>query len=358
MSSQTQTQNQTQTKEKPYVIVDFLDLETEHFSFLAPKENAHGGHFIPVRYQDKALYVRYTARTTPFGISTSNEEKPEYKGKYPDGKAPNTGKKITGYSTSITCLKEYENDPYYLKAVELDEFFMQECHKNAMRWHLGGTSTKPLSFDTVEGYDDKGADGKWKRLLKWSYKKDSQGQREYLPYPPRLEFGIPTASTTEYQGPEGLLVQEAVFKTVFFDTTGAKLDPVKSLDSDTVLPKFSRIGVLSQWSSITQGTYGASLKPKAQQFRVFPSESLATDECLLNDDGEEAYDIGDEQFGGGEVVAAPVRRQAVPPPMSLKEEVDEVVDEVVDDEPMEVVDTTPAPRTRPMRTVTTSRKKP
>jgi hypothetical protein len=339
MSTQSQTQSHSQAtqgeKEKPYTIVEFLDLDTECFTFLAPKANAHGGHFVPIRYNGKALYVRYSARTCPFGISTSTEKKDEYLGKYTDCK------KITGYSTSVSCLKEYENDPYYQKAVELDEFFMLRCHENAMLWHLGGTATKPLSFDAIEGYDERGCDGKWKRMLKWSYKKNPQGEREYLDYPPRLEFGIPTTSMTEHQGKDGVMIQEAIFKTVFFDTTGTKLDSVNSLDGSTALPKFSRLATLSQWSTITQGTYGASLKPKAQQFRVFPSETLATDECLLNDDGEDEYDVGD-QFGGSDVAVTRVSTSnaVVPPPMGNDVEEEENVE---DEDETVVIQETVAP---------------
>lgn len=345
MSHQTQPQTQSKApKEKPYVIVDFLDLDPANFTFLTPKANNHGGHFIPIRYNGKALYVTYESRTCPFGISTSTEKKDEYKGKYPDGK------KITGYTTTISCHKEYETDPYYLKALELDEFFMHKCHENAMYWHLGGTASRPLGLDIIEGYDDRGADGKWKRFLKWSYKKDDQGQRNYLDYPPRLEFGVPTTSTTEHQGADGLMVQEAIFKPVFFDMNATKLDPVTSEEIDQVLPKWSRLSVLAQWSTITQGTYGASVKPKVQQFRVFPSEQLATDECLLGDDGEEEYDLGDH-FGGNFGGSVTVQKLTGGAPAPLDDgdatvEVEVEAEEVVEaaEEAVEIVEETePAP---------------
>ena len=348
MSTSNQTQNQTQNKgEKPYVIVDFLDLDTSKISFQAPKANTHGGHFIPIKYDGKALYVTYEARTCPFGVSTSNEEKPEYKGRYPDGK------KVTGYSTAVSLQKEYEQDPYYQKSLEIDNFFMDACHKNAMAWHLGGTAQRPLGRDAIEGYDDRGADGKWKRMLKWSYKKDEHGQRQYLDYPPRLEFSIPTNSMTEHQGSDGLTVQEAVFKPVFFDVTATKLEPVNSTEASRVLPKWSRVATLAQWSTITQGTYGATLKPKSQQFRVFPNESLNNDECLLNgEDGEEEYDIGD-QLGGFAGNVTVTKLDNTPAPL---EEETEVVDEIVDEEPVEIVDEIeePAPEPAPVvkRTVT------
>jgi hypothetical protein len=352
MTTPSQTQTQNQPKEKPYEIVDFLDLDTSCFTFLAPKANKHNGHFIPIRYNGKPLYVTYEARTCPFGVSESTDSKPEYKDKYPDGK------KVTGYSTSISCEKDWENDPYYLKAEELDQFFIDVCYKNAMRWHLGGTAKFPLNREPdIAGRDERGVDGKWKRFLKWSYKKDADtGERTYLDYPPRLDFGIPTTNMSEYQGPDGLMVQEATFKPVFFDSEANKLESVTSSSVGDVLPNFSRLSVLAQWSTISQGgSYGASLKPKAQQFRVYPNESLATDECLLDDDGAADYEISDV-LGTGDFSGATVTKvepNANPAPLNMTEEVTEEVVELAE-ETIEVVGepepVAPPVATRPVRT--------
>jgi len=359
-TSQTQPQTQTQNKapkEKPFVIVDFLDLDPANFTFLAPKVNNHGGHFIPVRYQGKTLYVTYEARSCPFGVSPSTEEKPEYKNKYSDGK------KVTGYTTSISCHKEYENDPYYQKAAELDEFFINACHQNAMYWHIGGTSQRPLGRDAIEGFDDRGCDGRWKRFLKWSYKKDpTTGERKYLDYPPRLEFGIPTTSMSEHKGTDGIMVQEAVFKPVFFDQDANRQNAVTSDAVNDVLPKWCRLSVLAQWSTITQGTYGASLKPKAQQFRIYPNEQLQTDECLLNDDGEEEYELGDH-LGGADFSAKVTKLNSNPAPLdgaleeepeTLEEDVVEVVGDDTDPDPEPDPEPEPVPEpVRSTRTITT-----
>lgn len=357
MSTRNTTQNSTKN-EKPYVIVDFLDLDTSKFSFQAPKKNSHGGTFIPVRYDGKILYVSYEARTCPFGISTNTENKNEYKGKYPDAK------KITGFSTSISCLKEYETDPYYQKAEELDQFFIDACTENCLQWNLG-----PLERKEASGKDERGWMGKWKRFLKWSYKKNEKtGGRDYLDYAPRLEFGIPVnGNITEHQGSDGLLVQEATLSPVFFDQSAQKLEPVNSTEADQVVPKWSRVSVLAHWSTITQGTYGATLKPKAKQFRVYPNEQLATDECLLDDD-EEDYDIGDQlggDFGGGATVT---KLNNNPAPLDTEEEADDAVEIVDGHEQEEEVEAEPEPEpepvavkpvrsvTRPTRRVVTAKK--
>ena len=99
---------------------------------------------------------------------------------------------------------------------------------------------------------------------------------------------------------DGKIVQHATFKTVFFNAEGDKVDHVTA-DSvashgaahsiSSCLPNWCKVSILAQWTSISLGTYGASLKPKASQIRVFPNERLNNDECMLGGDNEE--DDGD-----------------------------------------------------------------
>ena len=69
------------------------------------------------------------------------------------------------------------------------------------------------------------------------------------------------------------------------------MDEITSNVLDIILSKWSKILVLAQWSSITQGTYGASLKPKVQQLRVYPNDQPPTDECLLDYECEDGYGL-------------------------------------------------------------------
>ena len=102
--------------------------------------------------------------------------------------------------------------------------------------------------------------------------------REYLDYPPRLEIGIPYATTAW---------DDDFFKTVFFNSNGENLNPVGSISSNKVLPKFSSLGVLAHWSTLTQGTYGMTLKPEAIQVRVCPPDSFPVDDLLLDDEEDD-----------------------------------------------------------------------
>jgi hypothetical protein len=281
--TQTQTQGSSSKKAKdlPYVIEDFLNIDPEEFTLGAPKPNKIQGSSIPIKYKGKALYVKYDARTCPFGVSENKEkDKPQYA----------TGSKVTGYSTSIQCDKEYESDPYYMKALELDNYFIGECIKNSVLWGLGGSKTKPIAREAIEGYDDKGDNGKWKRLVKYAYKKVGT-EKVYTDYAPRLEFALLSEPITESTDADGKIVQHAGFRTAFFTAEGEKVESVDSDNISDAMPNWSKIAVLAQWTSISLGTYGASLKPKASQIRVFPNERLNNDACMLGDDDEDGEDF-------------------------------------------------------------------
>ena len=341
MSSQTQTQNKPK-KENNFVIVDFIDLDTSKFTFAQPKDNNFGGKYVTVRYASKQLYVRYGTRTCTFGVSTNTQNVQE--------KQPNTypkDLKVTGYGTSLTLHKDYVNDSYYEKGRELDEFFINKCIENSMLWGLGGSKTKPIARETIEGYDDKGDNGKWKRLLKYPYKKDkTTNERIYQEeYSPRLDFGIPTVSMVEEKGEDNLLHTKAVFKPRFYDADGSKYDEVSTDNIDEILPAWSRMGVVAMWSSISLGTYGASLKPKAQQMRIFPNEGLDNDQCYLDGEDADADADAEDQFN-----ALP---DALGSLTSNKNEVveEEVVEEDLEEEEelLEDVDDTPVPVKAPVR---------
>ena len=232
------TQNQT------HIVVDFLDLDTKKISLSNPKPNKYGGGYAALRYDGKTLYVRYDSRISPFGLSTNKDKKGE----------------VTGYSTSISLKK---NDPYFIKARELDDFFIDKCVENSILWGLGGSKTEKVDLSSITGYDDKGEKRKWKRILKYSYKIDKNTkERIYLDYPPRMEFSIEK------------------MKCRFFDEDGKP-----SCASELI--NWSKISVLAMWGSVALGTWGASIKPKAQQIKVFNNENLVVDECLLESDDDD-----------------------------------------------------------------------
>ena len=362
------------TSEKNFMIIDFLDIDPSKIKFQEIKALSNGSKIIPMRYKDgntdKSLYVKYGARTCPFGISTSSDKKDEYRGKYTNDE------KITGYSTSVSFNKDYENDPYYAKAQEIDNFFIEQCIKNSVAWGLGGSKMRPIERTAIEGYDDKGLNGKWKRLTKYSYKVNkSTGEREYLEYAPRMEFGLPTASMSEHKGENGLMCQEAVLKPTFYAADGEALPTATTENMNDVLPKWSKISVLAAWGGMSIGTYGASMKPKIQQGRVYPNERLATDACLLDDDDDDddEEDIGSSLgnvMGGmnikpvkakaaAETVAESPKKLSMEEESEGSEEVEEEMDEIVEEEEDEEEEEPEPVVVKPVRTtkVITTKKK-
>lgn len=251
--AETSTQPPTQEpRERQYIIVDFLALDPRLITFGEPKVNAHGGRYVPMRYSGKNLYVRYSRpQMVPFGINSNTDE----------------GGKVTGFSFGMSTPPE---DPYFAKAQELDQYFIQQCIRNSVCWRLGGTAETPVVPEIISGCDDKGRLGKWLRLLKWAKTEDKKkGTCDYLPYPPRMEFTVPSKGGKE-------------IRTRFFDQDGNVCD---STDNAVLLPKFSRVSAVAQWSSISLGIFGASLKPKVIQCRVYPNDSRPPrDELLLDDD--------------------------------------------------------------------------
>ena len=232
------------TKNQTFIVVDFLDIDTKKITLNNPKPNNYGGSYAPLRYDDKILYVRYDARISPFGLSTNKDKKGE----------------ITGYSTSISLKK---NDPYFIKAREIDDFFIDKCIENSVLWGLGGSKTEKVDVHSIIGYDDKGEKGKWKRILKYTYKiNKNTKERVYNDYPPRMEFSVPEKTCR------------------FFNEDGKP-------NLNCIIPNFSKIGVLAMWGSVALGTWGASIKPKAQQIRVFENKNLVVDECLLECDDDD-----------------------------------------------------------------------
>lgn len=359
----TQDPNQPKTETDSYVVVNFLDLDTSKITFMTPKANKYKSKSVGIRYDGRILYVRYGGGTRkftcPFGINVSCDmkENTEYEG----------NKKVTGYSLALSLPKDYLQDPYFLKARELDAFFVNACLENAFIWGLGGTDTEAPDRKSIEGYDKWGYKGKWKRLLKPSYKDDkATNKRTYQDeYAPRLEFGLKSTLTESFND-AGKKVVAGEFNTNFYDKNNNKILHCRSDRLNEILPKMSSATVVAVWQSIALGEFGASMKPKAEQIKVFPSERL-TNECLLG--GDE----GDEDDGPGllsenmmdDVQAVPTAKN--PPPLKpvMRQQVvpqqvqqgdPEDPDEQEDGEDMQYVNTPQPVVTKPARRIMPSKK--
>lgn len=244
-------------KTENYTVVNFLDLDPKKFTFSEKEKSKHNCFYNHILYEGKNLFVKYERRICPFGVYTNMNEKglPKFIPVKPR------------FSTSISCEKDYENDPYHRKAKELDEFFIKTCSRNK--------KITDLSFleKELRGCDEKGFKGFWKRLLKWSYKADEDiGERVYLVHPPLLEFSVPSFA--------------GKLKPAFFDSDGEKMGVITSDKVDSVLPRFTKASVAAQWSAITHGAFGITIQPKAFHIKIHGNDRPRADKSLFESDEE------------------------------------------------------------------------
>jgi hypothetical protein len=325
------------SKQDNYVVVDFLDIETSKISFGKPKPYKSGaGERVDIKYDNKQMYVRYEPRMTPFGASPKKVKVAEKdKGIYVDDCT------IGGYTIEPAMQQDYEQDPYFQKALELDDFFIQTCLSNKALWGFGG----PGAPDSViTGFDEKGYKGKWKRMIRYSGKlnKDTKVM-EYSDYPPRLSFKIGEVygSGKYHVNDRNLQYYTCNFLTKFFDANGSRIQDVTSANISDVVPKYSRVGLLAKWEKISLGAYGASFTPLLHQVRVFPADNLDTDVCLLDEDGENPF--SDDQVPPALGEQQPVKVQKVEPvemsaEKSTGEDEEDVIEYVEEDGVEEVIE--------------------
>ena len=110
------------------------------------------------------------------------------------------------------------------------------------KWGLN----KHIKAEVIRGYDQYGEGGLWKRILKKSYcLKDNV--REYLDYPSKTEFAL------SFRG------DKLKTKIIYW-----KSQPLPSENYSEVTAQ-SNVKFIAAWFSLTQGTFGLTLKPKLMQ---------------------------------------------------------------------------------------------
>ena len=144
-------------------IVHFLDIDTNKTTFQKPKSNKYNGSQIGILYNGKSMYVKYEG-LTPFGLKENFDKEGNYQG---------------------TSMQINWEGQYLQKAKELDRFFINAFYEN--KWGL--THNVPKS--NIEGYDEHGQGGLWKRICKDPYRvKGDTKERKYLHYPSKMEFTL------------------------------------------------------------------------------------------------------------------------------------------------------------------------
>ena len=93
-------------------------------------------------YNGRTMFVKCKG-FTPFGLKENFDKDGNYQ----------------GTSMQINC-----EDKYLQKAKELDRFFINAFYEN--KWGVN----KNMPISNIEGYDDYGQGGLWKRICKYPYK--------------------------------------------------------------------------------------------------------------------------------------------------------------------------------------------
>ena len=231
--------NQSNTSQRKMQIVDFLDIDTSKITFQKPKSNKYNGSQIGILYNGETMFVKYEG-VTPFGLKENFDKDGNYQ----------------GTSMQINC-----KDKYLEKAKELDTFFIKAFYEN--KWGL----SKNIPLLNIEGYDEHGQGGLWKRLCKDPYKVNKETKdREYLDYPSKMEFT--------------LFYKNDSLQTTMFSWKGNKLP------NDSEIGPNSRVKFIAAWFSLTRGTFGLTLKPKLMQVK-FKKEENQFDTCVFNTDSDE-----------------------------------------------------------------------
>ena len=238
--------NQSNASQRKIQIVDFLDIDTNKITFQKPKPNKYNGSQIGILYNGERMYVRYYG-VTPFGTQNHYDKDGRFQGK----------------TIQINC-----EDQYLVKARELDNFFINAFYENG--WNIN----KNIPIQHIQGYDEHGQGGLWKRICKAPYKLKSN-EREYLNYPSKMEFSF------WYKDDE--------MPTILFNESGKKLDN----DLVKFMKPYSKVKFVAAWFSLCRGTSGLTLKPKIVQIK-FNNEQDIFKECLLSD--SDSDDSDDSEF--------------------------------------------------------------
>lgn len=324
------------------IIVPFLMLETKHFSFGDVKLNKYRSNMVNIKYKGKNLYVKYPDEAlAPFGVNskTSLED---------DTKVKTTDSKITGYDISYQLNKDYMNpeDPhheYFLKAKELDDFFIQKALENRISWLSMVEDDEKFALKRIRGSDEYGFNGIYKQLLKVSRKKEknSKGIKEVqMEYAPRINNSFMVKISDTEKSETGKFLAE--FNTDFYDgKTGEKIDGVNQDNIELIVPKYCKQKLLVRWSRFTCSTAWMTLKSEIKQIIIHKRDDFdSTINYLQDDDDEPDTLVLDGPDFGETTAAAPAGAGSSSKFADYDKEVEDD-EEIVEDKPKVKVSTKP-----------------
>ena len=152
------------------IVVDFLDLDPTCFSFLDRQfvRNHRDESRIPVRYNGRLLRVTMSGMLSISGMLPICPQ----------------------YPSPYTLLQL--RPTYTQKAKELDDYFIQVSHENAILWGIG-VPERPIPYKAIAGYDEHGLCGWWHRFANCMYTINRTSgcyERAYIQCPPYMQFRV------------------------------------------------------------------------------------------------------------------------------------------------------------------------
>jgi|LakMenE18May11ns_1017448.scaffolds.fasta_scaffold9952936_1 hypothetical protein len=271
------------------IIVDFLSLDPNAFSFGDFKLDKYKNKTIPLRYRDRILFVKFPHRTIPFGVNTKTPMIDDSKGK---SDVSTKEEDATGYDIAWSLGKEYKSESsedyaYYKKAREIDEMFVKAAMNN-YKWidqdAPENDGDKLFLRQMIAGKKDYASNAKWKGVLKWSRNKDKTINEDY---PPRINATFDVVFSADKEDRDDNRRRKCVFKTSFYDSDGKPIKDVNQSNYDSVVPKFSKFSMLCKWGYLTACANWITLKSTIVQCAVIPREELTLHENFLNDGSDE-----------------------------------------------------------------------
>lgn len=279
--------------------VKVVDVDVDNFSLGKRATNKFNGLYVPLLYNGKpnVHLIFKNAMRAPFGIQFNRQMGKDESPDYVAGKDFNNG----NFELVLSFPTEYADDEEYQKLRDIDDKIIRLIYE--YRDWVGVAKKKAKDLGNLQGEDDRGHLGDFKRLVKWPKTKKEDGDVEYKNYPPTINVKV-LADITQHENEEqGLKENFADFRafgTQFYelqDGTAESIEEVNSNNVDTILPRNSEVIPVIRLNNINTGGYGFACKPVLKQVLVYrkPSGFGGVDHFL----GLEALEEKTEQDAGG-----------------------------------------------------------
>jgi hypothetical protein len=231
-------------------IVKLADIDVSLITFGEIEKTKHNGFKIKILYNNSPVMVSCGERYyVPFGIQELRTKENEF----------------YGYSLSVSSSNE--------SSTEMNKF--RELDLKILDFLVSHAASMNLDAGQLCGEDDRGYNGKYKRFVRYSYKK-GEGEEEkiqYLNYPPRTEVRL--------QNDKRDILLEAYSNQKKMICSGT----VPCAQARSILCKGSSVSPIIFLSHIAVGDFGAIVVNGLKYIVIHETLKFPSiDECLLQFD--------------------------------------------------------------------------